>query len=155
MFTDSFSMSFRRIAFIFLPIIVWVLIGYNIHIFITESLGKNAGSSYRLILTITFYYGSIRKVVIRFKTITINDDSLRTNCKLVKGAMHSKKTSIQDINPINFFGSNNTYSPSHSITNNLVTKFLTTLFRKFLRIVKQRIIIIFWQNYCCSINTSC
>ena len=155
MITNSFSMGFRRIAFIFLPIIVWVLIGYTIHIFITESLGKNAGSSYRLILTVTFYYGSIRKIVIRIKTITINDDSLRTNCKLVKGTMHSKKTSIQDINPINFFGSNNTYSPSHSITNNLVTKILTTLFRKFLRIVKQRIIIIFWQNYCCSINTSC
>lgn len=121
MFTDSFSMSFRRIAFIFLPIIVWVLIGYTIHIFITESLGKNAGSSYRLILTVTFYYGSIRKIVIRIKTITINNNCLRTNCKLVKGTMHSKKTGIQDIYLIYLFGSNNTYSPRHSITYNLVT----------------------------------
>ncbi len=121
MITNSFSMGFRRIAFIFLPIIVWVLIGYTIHIFITECLGKNACSSYRLILTVTFYYGSIRKIVIRIKTITINDNCLRTNCKLVKGTMHSKKTGIQDIYLIYLFGSNNTYSPRHSITYNLVT----------------------------------
>lgn len=121
MITDSFSMGFCRIAFIFLPIIVWILFGQTIHIFITECLGKNACSSYRLILTVTFYYGSIRKIVIRIKTISIYNNSLWTNSKLVKSTMHSKKTGIQDIYLIYLFGSNNTYSPSHCITNNLVT----------------------------------
>ena len=138
----SLTVSLSWIPFIAVPIIIRIFLSQSVHIFITKRLCKNTRSCNRLILSVTFNYRSIRNLGIRFESISIHNNSFRTNLKLVKRTMHSKETGIQNINLIYLLGSNNTNCPRHGITNNMVTQLATTLLRQLLRIIKHRIIII-------------
>ena len=68
--------------------------------------------------------------------------------------MHRQETRIQNIDLIDFFGSNNAHSPSHSITLYLFTERLAFLVSQLFAIIEVRVLIIGRKNHCCSIDAT-
>ena len=106
-FPDGSTMLLGRITLFAFPIVLWVFFCQRIHIIITIGLGKDACCSNCQILAVAFYDGCIRQILIGFETVAIHDNCFRTNLELVQGSVHSQDTGVEDIDFIDFFGSNN------------------------------------------------
>ena len=59
-----------------------------IHIIITVCLGQNRCRRNGKKLTVSFYHGSVRHILIFMKPITIYQQMLRTDLQLVNSPMH-------------------------------------------------------------------
>ena len=154
-FPDGSTMLLGRITLVAFPVVLRIFFCQRIHVIITIGLGKDAGSCNRQILAVTLYDGCIRQILVGFEAVTIHDNCLRPNLELVQGTVHSQKTGVEDIDFIDFFGSNNAHSPSYSITLYLLAERLALLICELLTVVQFGILITGRKDNGCCIYAAC
>ena len=136
MLADGLTVFLGGIALVAQPIVLGVFLGKGVHIVITKRFGEDARCSYRQILAIALDYGGVWQVMIRFETVAIDDDGLRTDSELVEGAVHGENRGIEDVDFVNFPGCDHSYRPCHGITHDDLTQGVALPLRELLGVIE-------------------
>ena len=94
------------------------------------------------------------QVTIRLEAVAIDNDSLGAHLQTVKSTVHSKDAGVEDIDTVDFFGRNNAYRPSHSITLNLLAQCLSLLVGELLAVVEFVVMVIGRKDHGSGIDTA-
>lgn len=84
--------------------------------------------------------------VVRFEAVAVHNDSFGAQLQTVEGAVHGKDGSVENVDAVDLFGTDDAYRPCQGIIDNLLPQPVTLGRRELLGIVDVGIDIVGWQN---------
>ena len=132
---DGGAMVRGGITLIARPAILWILCIQATHEFISMGLGQDGGSGDAKHLAVALDDGSMRNIVVREETITVNEDALRAHTQLIQCTVHRRDTGTQDVDAVYLLGRDHSHSPRYRLALNDGAQLLALALGELLAVV--------------------
>src|SRR5690554_1441298 len=93
-FEDGVPMSLCWVTFIFIPMIHGELFVQLQHYFVSIGFSQYRSSRYAQVFAVSFNDGLVWNIMIRLKSIPVNNNKLRNNSEFVQSFVHRLNRSI-------------------------------------------------------------